>query len=39
MTEADIVEIEGAEKQPYRNGGFRIYDMANPANQSSFIIN
>ena len=31
LTEADIVEIEAAEKQPYRNGGFRIYDVANPA--------
>jgi hypothetical protein len=30
VTEADIVEIEAAEKQPYRNGGFRIYDVANP---------
>jgi hypothetical protein len=31
VTEADIVEVEAAEKQPYRNGGFRIYDVANPA--------
>ena len=31
VTEADIVEIEAAEKQPYRNGGFRIYDISNPA--------
>jgi hypothetical protein len=31
VTEADLVEIEEAEKQPYRNGGFRIYDVANPA--------
>jgi hypothetical protein len=31
VTEADIVEIEAAEKQPYRNGGFRIYDVSNPA--------
>ena len=28
ITEADVVEIEAAEKQPYRNGGFRIYDIA-----------
>jgi len=31
VTEADIVAIEAAEQQPYRNGGFRIYDVANPA--------
>jgi hypothetical protein len=31
LSEADIVAIEAAEKQPYRNGGFRIYDVANPA--------
>ena len=31
VTEVDIVEIEAAEKQPYRNGGFRIYDVADPA--------
>src|SRR5215468_7220093 len=31
VTEADLVEIEAAEKQPYRNGGFRIYDIADPA--------
>ena len=31
VSEADIVEIEAAEKQPYRNGGFRIYDVSNPA--------
>jgi hypothetical protein len=28
VTEADIIEIEAAERQPYRNGGFRIYDVA-----------
>jgi hypothetical protein len=28
VTETDIVEIEAAEKQPYRNGGFRIYDIS-----------
>jgi hypothetical protein len=27
VTEADLVEIEAAEKQPYRDGGFRIYDI------------
>ncbi len=32
VTEADIVEIEAAETRPYRNGGFRIYDVSNPAN-------
>ena len=31
VSEANIVEIEAAEKQPYRNGGFRIYDVSNPA--------
>jgi hypothetical protein len=30
VSEADIVEIEAAEKQPYCNGGFRIYDVSNP---------
>ncbi len=36
ITEADVVEIEQAEKQPYRNGGVRIYDVSNPA-QPKFI--
>jgi hypothetical protein len=31
VTEAGIEEIEAAEKKPYRNGGFRIYDASNPA--------
>jgi hypothetical protein len=31
VTEADLAAIEAAEKQPYRNGGFRIYDVGNPA--------
>ncbi|HEX3161232.1 MAG TPA: RNA polymerase subunit sigma-70, partial [Pseudolabrys sp.] len=31
VTEADLVAIEAAEKQPYRNGGFRVYDVSNPA--------
>lgn len=31
VTEADIVDIEAAERQPYRNGGFRIYDVSAPA--------
>jgi hypothetical protein len=31
VTETDLVTIETAEKQPYRNGGFRIYDVGNPA--------
>jgi len=31
VTETDLVAIEEAEKQPYRNGGFRIYDVATPA--------
>ncbi len=30
VSEADIVEIEAAEKQPYRSGGFRIYDVSKP---------
>jgi hypothetical protein len=29
VTEADLAAIEAAEKQPYRNGGFRIYDVSN----------
>ena len=28
LTEADLVDIEKDEAQPYRNGGFRIYDIA-----------
>ena len=31
VTEADLVAIEAAEKQPYRNGGFRIYDVSTPS--------
>ena len=31
LTEADLVEIEKDEAQPYRNGGFRIYDVSTPA--------
>ncbi len=31
VTEADLVTIEAAEKQPYSNGGFRIYDVSNPS--------
>ena len=31
VTEADIGAIEAAEQQPYRNGGFRIYDVSAPA--------
>jgi len=31
ITEADVVAIEAAEKQPYPNGGFRIYNVADPA--------
>jgi hypothetical protein len=30
VTEADILAIEAAEREPYRKGGFRIYDVANP---------
>ncbi|HSJ42986.1 MAG TPA: RNA polymerase subunit sigma-70 [Xanthobacteraceae bacterium] len=30
VTEADLAAIEAAEKQPYRNGGFRIYDVSDP---------
>jgi len=31
LTEADLAEIEKDEAQPYRNGGFRIYDVSKPA--------
>ena len=34
LTEADLVDIEKDEAQPYRNGGFRIYDVSNPAKPS-----
>ena len=30
VTEASIIEIQAAERQAYNNGGFRIYDVANP---------
>ena len=30
ITEADIVDIEAAEQSPYRNGGFRIFDVSKP---------
>jgi len=36
ITEADLGEVEAAEKQPYRNGGFRLYDVSKPA-QPKFI--
>jgi hypothetical protein len=28
ITEANVVEVEAAEKQPYRSGGFRIFDIS-----------
>ena len=31
VTEVDLAAIEATEKQPYRNGGFRLYDISNPA--------
>src|SRR6185437_9385683 len=31
ITETDLAAVEAAEKQPYRNGGFRLYDVSNPA--------
>src|SRR5215831_18629653 len=31
LTEADLVEIEKDEARPYRNGGFRIFDISTPA--------
>ena len=31
LTETDLVAIEKDEAQPYRNGGFRIYDVSTPA--------
>ncbi|HKS86310.1 MAG TPA: RNA polymerase subunit sigma-70 [Pseudolabrys sp.] len=30
ITEADLAAVEAAEKQPYRNGGFRLYDVSKP---------
>ncbi|HEY5378903.1 MAG TPA: RNA polymerase subunit sigma-70 [Pseudolabrys sp.] len=30
VTEGDLIEIEKAEKQPYANGGVRIYDVSDP---------
>jgi hypothetical protein len=30
ITETDLAAVEAAEKQPYRNGGFRLYDVSNP---------
>lgn len=34
VNEEVMIEVEEAEKRPYRNGGFRIYDVANPARPS-----
>jgi hypothetical protein len=31
VTESDLAEIEVAEKQPYHNGGFRLYDVFDPS--------
>ena len=31
LADADLVDIEKDEAQPYRNGGFRIYDVADPS--------
>src|SRR6478752_3418100 len=31
ITEADLAEVEEAEKRPYKNGGFRLYDVSTPA--------
>ena len=31
ITEADLAHVEAAEQQPYRNGGFRLYDVSHPA--------
>jgi hypothetical protein len=31
VTEADIVKIDEAEQRGYHNGGFKIYDVSNPA--------
>jgi hypothetical protein len=31
VSEADIPAVEAQEKQPYRNGGFRVYDVSNRA--------
>ena len=31
ITEANVIEVEAAEKQPYRSGGFRIFDISDRA--------
>jgi len=31
ITEADLAEVEEAETRPYKNGGFRLYDVSTPA--------
>ena len=31
VTDTDLAAIEAAELQPYRNGGFRIYDVSDPS--------
>jgi len=31
ITATDLEEVEAAENQPYRNGGFRLYDVSNPS--------
>ena len=31
ITETDLAEVEEAEKRPYKNGGFRLYDVSTPA--------
>jgi hypothetical protein len=31
ITESDLAQVEAAEQQPYRNGGFRLYDVSHPA--------
>lgn len=28
ITEANVIEVEEAEKRPYRNGGFRVFDIS-----------
>ena len=35
VTEADLVAIEAAEEQPYRNGGFQIYDVSQSGDSRS----
>ena len=37
VTEADVAEIEAEAKRGYHNGGFKIYDVANPARPKEIV--